>query len=121
MARDVPVEQGPERAAVAGVGGARGDEVLLGGEAGPAQRVPGGAGELGEERAQRAAVALAEGVQRVQLDTGIPVMFGVLTTEDLDQALARSEDVGGHNVGEECGRGAVEMVGLLRAVKTRMG
>lgn len=62
----------------------------------------------------------ARGVQDVQLATGVPVMFGVLTTEDLDQALARSEDAGGHNVGEECARGAVEMVGLLRSVREKM-
>lgn len=62
----------------------------------------------------------ASGIQRVSVDTGVPVMFGVLTTENLDQALARSEDAGGHNVGEECGRGAVEMVGLFRGLKTRM-
>lgn len=63
----------------------------------------------------------ARGIQRVQLDTGVPVMFGVLTTESLEQALARSEDAGGHNVGEECGHGAVEMVGILRGLKARMG
>lgn len=63
----------------------------------------------------------ARGVQEVQLATGVPVLFGVLTTEDLDQALARSEGVGGHNVGEECGRGAVEMVGLIRPLRERMG
>ncbi len=63
----------------------------------------------------------ASGIQRVQLDTGVPVMFGVLTTEDLDQALARSEAAGGHNVGEECGLGAVEMVGLLRVLAGKMG
>jgi len=60
------------------------------------------------------------GVQDVQLATGVPVLFGVLTTENLDQALARSEEPGGHNVGEECGRGAVEMVGIARAVRARM-
>lgn len=63
----------------------------------------------------------ARGVQDVQLATGVPVMFGVLTVEDLDQALARSEDAGGHNVGEECALGAVEMVGLLRPLRGRMG
>jgi 6,7-dimethyl-8-ribityllumazine synthase len=63
----------------------------------------------------------ARGVQDVQLETGVPVMFGVLTVEDLDQALARSEDAGGHNVGEECALGAVEMVGLLRPLRGRMG
>ena len=63
----------------------------------------------------------ARGVQDVQLATGVPVLFGVLTTEDLDQALARSEDPGGHNVGEECGLGAVEVVSLMRSVRERMG
>jgi 6,7-dimethyl-8-ribityllumazine synthase len=62
----------------------------------------------------------ARGVQDVQLTTGVPVLFGVLTTEDLDQALARSEDPGGHNVGEECALGAVEVVSLMRAVRERM-
>jgi 6,7-dimethyl-8-ribityllumazine synthase len=62
----------------------------------------------------------ARGVQDVQLTTGVPVMFGVLTVEDLGQALARSEDAGGHNVGEECALGAVEVVGLLRGVRGRM-
>jgi len=42
------------------------------------------------------------------------VVFGVLTTEDLDQALARSEEAGGHNVGEEAAAVAVEMAGLTR-------
>ena len=53
----------------------------------------------------------AAGIMRVGLDTGKPVMFGVLTTENLDQALARSEpEPGGHNVGEEGAAVAVEMV-----------
>ena len=47
---------------------------------------------------------------RVGLDTGVPVVFGVLTTENLDQALARSDpEPGGHNVGEEGAAVAVEM------------
>jgi 6,7-dimethyl-8-ribityllumazine synthase len=51
----------------------------------------------------------AAGVQQVQLTTGVPVAFGVLTTEDDAQALARSEGPGGHNVGEEAATVAVEM------------
>lgn len=62
----------------------------------------------------------ARGVQDVQLRSGVPVLFGVLTTEDLAQAKARSEAPGGHNVGEECGRGAVEMVGLIRPLREKM-
>ncbi len=54
----------------------------------------------------------AAGIMRVGLDTGVPVVFGVLTTEDLDQALARSEPAGGHNVGEDAAAVAVEMAAL---------
>ena len=32
----------------------------------------------------------AAGIKRVSLDTGVPIMFGVLTVDDLDQALARA-------------------------------
>jgi len=59
----------------------------------------------------------AAGIQRAQLATGVPIIFGVLTTEDLDQALARSEAVGGHNVGEEGASTAVEMALLLRRIR----
>jgi 6,7-dimethyl-8-ribityllumazine synthase len=51
----------------------------------------------------------ARGVQQVQLTTDVPVAFGVLTTEDEAQALARSAGPGGHNVGEEAAAVAVEM------------
>jgi len=61
----------------------------------------------------------ASGVQRVALDTGMPVMFGVLTTETLEQALERSEPAGGHNVGEEAALGAVEMARLAARVRAR--
>lgn len=59
----------------------------------------------------------ASGIQQAQLMTGVPIVFGVLTTENLDQALARSEDAGGHNVGEEGAATAVEMVRLLRGIR----
>ncbi len=54
----------------------------------------------------------ARGVQQVQLKTGIPVAFGLLTVENQEQALARSEGPGGHNVGEEAALVAVEMARL---------
>jgi 6,7-dimethyl-8-ribityllumazine synthase len=54
------------------------------------------------------------GVQDVQLATGVPVLLGVLTVENTDQALARSEGPGGHNVGEEAATGAVEMARLAQ-------
>jgi len=57
----------------------------------------------------------AGGIQRVQLDTGVPVAFGVLTTEDTSQALARSAP-GEANKGREAAAVAVEMARLLREV-----
>ena len=51
----------------------------------------------------------ARGVMDVQLDTGVPIGFGVVTVENLDQATARSEPAGGHNVGEEAAQAAIEM------------
>jgi 6,7-dimethyl-8-ribityllumazine synthase len=59
----------------------------------------------------------AAGIRQVQLTTGVPVAFGVLTTEDEDQALARSEGPGGHNVGEEAAAVAVEMARLAAAFR----
>lgn len=56
----------------------------------------------------------ASGVQQVQLTTGVPVAFGVLTTEDEAQAKARSNGPGGHNVGEEAAWVAVEMARLAQ-------
>lgn len=54
----------------------------------------------------------AAGIQQVQLTTGVPVAFGILTTEDEEQAMARSEGDGGHNVGEDAAVVAVEMARL---------
>jgi len=59
----------------------------------------------------------AEGLQQVGLATGIPTVFGVLTTENLDQALARSQDGGGHNVGQDGAETAIEMVRTLAAIR----
>lgn len=54
----------------------------------------------------------AAGVQQAQIATGVPIAFGILTTEDEAQALARSESAGGHNVGEDAAVVAVEMARL---------
>ena len=56
----------------------------------------------------------ASGIQRVQLSTGMPVIFGVLTTETLEQALARSEPDDEGNKGREAALTGIEMVRLLR-------
>jgi 6,7-dimethyl-8-ribityllumazine synthase len=58
----------------------------------------------------------AAGIQQVGLDTGLPIVFGVLTTENLDQALERSEEAGGENAGEEGARTAVEMARLIATI-----
>jgi 6,7-dimethyl-8-ribityllumazine synthase len=55
----------------------------------------------------------AAGIQQVQLATGVPVVFGVLTTDTLDQALERSEP-DETNKGREAALTGVEMVRLLR-------
>ena len=59
------------------------------------------------------ATQCAAGLQRVQLDTGVPVVFGVLTTDTADDALARAGGRHG-NKGAESAATAVEMAGLLR-------
>jgi 6,7-dimethyl-8-ribityllumazine synthase len=60
----------------------------------------------------------AAGISRVALDTGVPVAFGVLTTDDLDQALARAGGAEG-NKGAESAATAVEMVDLLQQLGKR--
>ena len=55
----------------------------------------------------------AQGVLRAGLDTGVPVVFGVLTTDDDDQAAERTGGRRG-NKGEEAALAALEMVTLFR-------
>ena len=57
----------------------------------------------------------ARGLMHVQLDTGVPCLFGVLTTLDREQALARSGPKS--NRGAEAAEGAVEMANVLRALQ----
>lgn len=54
----------------------------------------------------------AAGIQQVQITTGVPVAFGILATENEEQALARSDGQGGQNVGEDAAVVAVEMARL---------
>ena len=46
---------------------------------------------------------------QVQLSTGIPIGMGIVTVENHEQAVARSEGPGGHNVGEDAALAAIEM------------
>ena len=60
----------------------------------------------------------AAGVQRAQLDTGVPVIFGVLTTDTLEQALDRAGGKMG-NKGFEAAAAAIEMADVLRQLPKR--
>ena len=53
-------------------------------------------------------------VMEVQLDTGVPIANGILTCENDDQALARTQQKG-----TDCAQAAVEMANLLRAIAER--
>lgn len=57
----------------------------------------------------------AAGISRVALDAGLPVVFGVLTTENLEQAFERAGSKAG-NKGFEAATVAIEMVDVLRQV-----
>jgi 6,7-dimethyl-8-ribityllumazine synthase len=57
----------------------------------------------------------ASGLQRVQLDTGVPIVFGVLTTDTVDQALVRSGD-DASNKGREAAATALKTLAALDGV-----
>lgn len=61
------------------------------------------------------AMQSAAGLMQVQLDTGVPIAFGVLTTEDKDQALARSGPK--NNKGADAAETAIEIANLLRSIQ----
>jgi 6,7-dimethyl-8-ribityllumazine synthase len=64
------------------------------------------------------ALGAATGLVQVSLESALPVTFGVLTTQTLEQAEARSGGAHG-NKGEDVALAAVEMAGLLRQVRDR--
>lgn len=55
----------------------------------------------------------AKGIAQVELATGIPVLFGIITTENIEQAIARAGSKAG-NKGYDCALSAIEMVNLLK-------
>ncbi|MCI6012774.1 MAG: 6,7-dimethyl-8-ribityllumazine synthase [Firmicutes bacterium] len=59
---------------------------------------------------------VSKGIAQVSLNSSIPVMFGVLTTENIEQAIERAGTKAG-NKGSECAEGAIEMVNLIRAIR----
>ena len=58
---------------------------------------------------------VAKGVAQTSLKSGVPVMFGVITTENLEQAIDRAGAKVG-NKGYECALGAIELVNLMRQI-----
>ncbi|WP_259337587.1 6,7-dimethyl-8-ribityllumazine synthase [Staphylococcus chromogenes] len=55
----------------------------------------------------------AKGIAKASEDTGVPVIFGVLTTENIEQAIERAGTKAG-NKGAEVAVGAIEMANLLK-------
>ena len=59
---------------------------------------------------------VSKGIAKVSLDENMPVMFGVVTTENIEQAIERAGTKAG-NKGYDCAMGALEMVSLLKGIK----
>ena len=60
---------------------------------------------------------VSKGIATVSLESGVPVLFGVLTTENIEQAIERAGTKAG-NKGYDCAVSAIEMVNLLREMDT---
>ena len=58
---------------------------------------------------------VSKGIAAVSMETEIPVMFGVVTTENIEQAIERAGTKAG-NKGYDCALGAIEMVNLMRVI-----
>lgn len=60
---------------------------------------------------------VSKGIAQVSLASEVPVMFGVLTTDNIEQAIERAGTKAG-NKGADCAAGAIEMVNLIRAIES---
>lgn len=58
---------------------------------------------------------VSKGIAAVSLQTDIPVMFGVITTENIEQAIERAGTKAG-NKGYDCAVGAIEMINLSKQI-----
>lgn len=58
---------------------------------------------------------VSKGIASVSLQNGLPVMFGILTTDNIEQAIERAGTKAG-NKGYDCALGAIEMANLLRQI-----
>lgn len=59
---------------------------------------------------------VSKGVAQVGLQSGVPTMFGVLTTDNIEQAIERAGTKAG-NKGSDCALGALEMIDLLHSIE----
>lgn len=59
---------------------------------------------------------VSKGIATVSMNSDIPVMFGVVTTENIEQAIERAGTKAG-NKGYDCALGAIEMVNLIREIE----
>lgn len=59
---------------------------------------------------------VSRGIATVSMNSDIPVMFGVVTTENIEQAIERAGTKAG-NKGYDCALGAIEMVNLIRGIE----
>lgn len=59
---------------------------------------------------------VSKGIASVSMNSDIPVMFGVVTTENIEQAIERAGTKAG-NKGYDCALGAIEMINLIREIE----
>lgn len=60
----------------------------------------------------------AKGISKASMDSGLPVIFGVLTTETIEQAIERAGTKAG-NKGSDCALAAIEMANLTKTLATQ--
>ena len=58
---------------------------------------------------------VSKGIAHVSLETGIPVLFGILTTDSIEQAIERAGTKSG-NKGYDCAVSAIEMINLCKVI-----
>ena len=58
---------------------------------------------------------VSKGIAHISLETGVPVMFGILTTENIEQAIERAGTKAG-NKGYDCALSAIEMINLIKEI-----
>ncbi|MGN0631887.1 MAG: 6,7-dimethyl-8-ribityllumazine synthase [Ruminococcus sp.] len=59
---------------------------------------------------------VSKGIAQASMESGVPVLFGVLTTDTIEQAIERAGTKAG-NKGTDCAMGALEMANLLRVIE----